>query len=202
MTALASQVIWTRTLSLLFGATVYTFSLILAVFLFGHRHRQQPRLGDGPRPRAPAAGARLGADAPLRRDCLGRLHAGALAAVLADRSVDRDEPLVQLSARSRPRLLGRAAGVHSLGRELPARAGVGRHQRAGSRPAGRRRLRRQHRRRDRRRHRRQPADGHVARHAAFAAGAHHPLRPRGASRARAAPVEYRNERRRARRGPG
>jgi spermidine synthase len=35
MTALASQVIWTRTLSLLFGATVYTFSLILAVFLFG-----------------------------------------------------------------------------------------------------------------------------------------------------------------------
>jgi spermidine synthase len=34
-TALASQVIWTRTLSLLFGATVYTFSLILAVFLFG-----------------------------------------------------------------------------------------------------------------------------------------------------------------------
>ena len=35
MTALASQVIWTSTLSLLFGATVYTFSLILAVFLFG-----------------------------------------------------------------------------------------------------------------------------------------------------------------------
>jgi spermidine synthase len=34
-TALASQVIWTRTLSLLFGATVYTFALILAVFLFG-----------------------------------------------------------------------------------------------------------------------------------------------------------------------
>jgi spermidine synthase len=35
LTALAAQVIWTRTLSLLFGATVYTFSLILAVFLFG-----------------------------------------------------------------------------------------------------------------------------------------------------------------------
>ena len=35
MTALASEVIWTRLLSLLFGATVYTFSLILAVFLFG-----------------------------------------------------------------------------------------------------------------------------------------------------------------------
>jgi spermidine synthase len=35
MTALASEVIWTRVLSLMFGATVYTFSLILAVFLMG-----------------------------------------------------------------------------------------------------------------------------------------------------------------------
>jgi spermidine synthase len=33
--ALAGEVIWTRLLSLLFGATVYTFSLILAVFLIG-----------------------------------------------------------------------------------------------------------------------------------------------------------------------
>src|SRR5258706_977567 len=34
-TALGAEVIWTRLLSLLFGATTYTFSLILAVFLFG-----------------------------------------------------------------------------------------------------------------------------------------------------------------------
>jgi spermidine synthase len=34
-TALSSEVIWTRLLSLLFGATVYTFSLVLAAFLFG-----------------------------------------------------------------------------------------------------------------------------------------------------------------------
>jgi spermidine synthase len=34
-TALGAQVVWTRLLSLLFGATVYTFSLILGVFLFG-----------------------------------------------------------------------------------------------------------------------------------------------------------------------
>ncbi len=33
--ALAAEVIWTRVLSLLLGATVYTFSLILAVFLAG-----------------------------------------------------------------------------------------------------------------------------------------------------------------------
>ena len=35
MTALGAEVVWTRLLSLLFGATVYTFSLILAVFLIG-----------------------------------------------------------------------------------------------------------------------------------------------------------------------
>ncbi len=35
LTALACEVIWTRLLSLLLGATVYTFSLILAVFLAG-----------------------------------------------------------------------------------------------------------------------------------------------------------------------
>ena len=35
MTALAAEVLWTRLLSLLFGATVYTFSLVLAVFLAG-----------------------------------------------------------------------------------------------------------------------------------------------------------------------
>src|SRR4029077_19177552 len=35
LTALAAEVIWTRILSLLFGATVYTFSLILAAFLVG-----------------------------------------------------------------------------------------------------------------------------------------------------------------------
>ena len=34
-TALSAEVIWTRILSLLYGGTVYTFSLILAVFLLG-----------------------------------------------------------------------------------------------------------------------------------------------------------------------
>src|SRR4030095_12874469 len=33
--ALGAEVVWTRILSLLFGATTYTFSLILAVFLVG-----------------------------------------------------------------------------------------------------------------------------------------------------------------------
>ena len=35
MTALGAEVVWTRLLSLTFGGTVYTFSIILAVFLFG-----------------------------------------------------------------------------------------------------------------------------------------------------------------------
>jgi spermidine synthase len=35
LTALGAEVVWTRLMSLLFGATVYTFSLILAVFLVG-----------------------------------------------------------------------------------------------------------------------------------------------------------------------
>ena len=35
LTALGAEVTWTRILALLFGATVYTFSLILAVFLLG-----------------------------------------------------------------------------------------------------------------------------------------------------------------------
>src|SRR5262245_17786092 len=34
MCALGAEVVWTRLLSLLFGASVYTFSIILAVFLF------------------------------------------------------------------------------------------------------------------------------------------------------------------------
>ena len=33
--ALAAEVVWTRMLALAFGATVYTFSIILAVFLLG-----------------------------------------------------------------------------------------------------------------------------------------------------------------------
>src|SRR5215218_2642839 len=35
MTALGAEVVWTRLLSLTMGATVYTFSLILAAFLTG-----------------------------------------------------------------------------------------------------------------------------------------------------------------------
>ena len=58
MTALAAEVIWTRLLSLLLGGTVYTFSIILAVFLAG--------LGIGS-----TAGARLARAGPSPRLLLG-----------------------------------------------------------------------------------------------------------------------------------
>jgi spermidine synthase len=58
MTALSAEVIWTRLLTLLFGATVYTFSLILAVFLFG--------LGIGS-----SVGSAIGRAAPRPRVALG-----------------------------------------------------------------------------------------------------------------------------------
>src|SRR5205814_6653636 len=56
--ALGAEVIWTRLLSLMLGPTVYTFSIILAVFLVGlgigssigsflTRGRMQPRLALG-----------------------------------------------------------------------------------------------------------------------------------------------------------
>ncbi len=35
LSALGAEVVWTRVLSLMLGATVYTFSIILAIFLFG-----------------------------------------------------------------------------------------------------------------------------------------------------------------------
>jgi spermidine synthase len=58
LTALASEVLWTRILSLTFGATTYTFSLILAVFLIG--------LGIGS-----SAGATIARDVERPRVALG-----------------------------------------------------------------------------------------------------------------------------------
>jgi spermidine synthase len=58
LTALAAEVIWTRLLSLHFGATVYTFALILAVFLVG--------LGVGS-----AAGATIARDITSPKRALG-----------------------------------------------------------------------------------------------------------------------------------
>jgi len=68
-TALGAEVVWTRQLSLLFGASVYTFSLILAVFLTG--------LGIGG-----LAGSRLARRSTDPRSALGAIHV-ALAVAIA-----------------------------------------------------------------------------------------------------------------------
>ena len=68
LTALGAQVVWTRQLSLLFGGTTYTFSLILAVFLTG--------LGLGS-----SVGAALARNVRNPRAVLGWLQLGLCAAI-------------------------------------------------------------------------------------------------------------------------
>jgi spermidine synthase len=63
LTALGAEVVWTRILSLIFGATAYTFSLILAVFLVG--------LGIGS-----SAGAAIARNSPNPRAALGWCQLG------------------------------------------------------------------------------------------------------------------------------
>ena len=158
MTALASQVIWTRMLSLLFGATVYTFSLILAVFLFG--------LGIGS-----SVGSMLARSLERPRLALGwvqMLLCGAIAWAAYTLALSlpfwpinpsiSTSPWFNFPARPGARLLGRAARRRSSG----ARASRWRWRR--SRRTGRIPARlvggvyaANTRRRDRRRDRRQPA---------------------------------------------
>ena len=171
MTALAAEVIWTRILSLLFGATVYTFSLILAVFLIG--------LGIGS-----SLGAAIGRGLKRPRVALGICQlllcaaiawtayvTDPVAAVLADQPVDGDHAVVHDAARSRALPVGGPAGGDSLGRELSAGAGVGGLARPGSGAPGRRRLCGQHGRRHRRLAGGEPCARRVDRQPACAAGA-------------------------------
>ncbi len=78
-TALSSEVLWTRHLSLLFGATVYAFALILAVFLLG--------LGVGS-----AGGAMLGRRLDPRRALAGCQLALAVALAWAAYIIARSLP--------------------------------------------------------------------------------------------------------------
>ena len=151
MSALGAEVVWTRLLSLMLGGTVYTFSLILAVFLIG--------LGIGS-----SLGAFLARRAASARLALGVcqwLLAAAIAwtafmisrvaAVLADRPRAVAEPVVHVPTRPGALPLGRPAGGVPVGSELSAGAGGGRLARPGPRAAGRRGLCGQHGRRHRRR---------------------------------------------------
>ena len=110
LTALGAEVVWTRILSLLFGATAYTFSLILAVFLVGLGIGSSlgAALARGVRTRGPRSAGCSSASVRVAR--VGRVRDERLAAVLADQSVDLDRRRLQLPARSDARDLGDAAG--------------------------------------------------------------------------------------------
>ena len=79
------------------------------------RHRQQHRVDRRQDRRTPAHRTRLVPAAERRRDGVERLHADGVAAVLAHQHVDHDQHLVQLPARFRARLLGRAARARFCG---------------------------------------------------------------------------------------
>ena len=151
LTALGAEVVWTRLLSLLFGATAYTFSMILAVFLtgLGIGSSLGSALARGAaNPRIALGWCQVG---HLRRAGLGRLRHRQFAAVLADQPVDFDQPVLHVPAGSDARHLRDAARRHPVGRQLPAGARRRGHPRPGSGAPGGRRLRRQHGRRDCRR---------------------------------------------------
>ena len=89
-TALGAEVVWTRQLSLLFGASVYTFSLILAVFLSGlaiggsigaRAARRSTSAGGRARPHAAGARARHWRRRVVDRQRLTAVAADALISV-------------------------------------------------------------------------------------------------------------------------
>jgi len=184
MTALAAEVIWTRLLSLHFGATVYTFSLILAVFLMG--------LGIGS-----TIGASIARNLGDARRALGWCQL-LLCGAMAWAAYELTESLrTGRSIRTSPTTpwftlqldLARCLWVvlpgRSCGAQLPAGAGGGRHHRTGCRVAGERGLRREHGRC----HHRLAGDelraGPLDRQLAFRAGLDHRVRALGAHPARA-----------------
>ena len=86
--ALAAESIWTRLLGLLFGASVYTLSIILAVFLAGLGIGSSIGSSLARSVERPRDGAGLVPVARRRRDRLDVLCAVRLAALLAHQSVD------------------------------------------------------------------------------------------------------------------
>jgi hypothetical protein len=167
LTALGAQVVWTRLLSLLLGTSVYTFSIILAVFLLG--------LGLGSSVGAfsraqtgPANRARLVAGASCSCHRLGGDQHRRLVAVLADQSAAHHRSVDHVPARSGARVVGRAAGRLPVGRELSARARCRGAAPRGYRTRGRGGLCGKHHRRDRRRIDVQPDPDPEGRHAMVA----------------------------------
>ena len=99
-TALGAEVIWTRLLGLMLGATVYTFSIILAVFLVGIGDRQRGRVDAGVAARG-IPQALLGWSQMLLAGAIAwtAYMLAQFAALLADQSAALHQPLVHLPDR-------------------------------------------------------------------------------------------------------
>ena len=144
VTALGAEVIWTRLFALLLGATTYTFSIILAVFLIG--------IGLGS---SAASFVQHRSTHPLRAlGVVQLLLVGAIAwahwnvaAALPYWPVNPPaghRSLVSVPDRSRPRAVGDLAGRLPLGRQLSAGARGGRLDERRRQPRRRPPLCRQH----------------------------------------------------------
>ena len=148
LTGLGAEVVWTRMLSLMLGATVYTFSLILAVFLLGLGIGSS--VGSMIARRSPRA-ARGAGVVPVSAgggDCVGGVCDHLFDTVLADGSarVAAGSALVYVSGGFGAVLLGGVAGGAVVGGEFSIGAGGAGGAGAGFRPIGRRGLCRQYRR--------------------------------------------------------
>jgi len=82
--ALGAEVVWTRLLGLMLGATVYTFFHHSVDLSGGSRHRQRRRLHRRALPLAPPRGPGLVPDGPRRHRRLDRLAVVRFASLLAD----------------------------------------------------------------------------------------------------------------------
>ena len=187
--ALGAEVVWTRLMGMLLGATVYAFSILLAVFLVGLAAGSgvAALLLRSMHPRLMKARRALGWSQILAAFGLA-WTAYAIADSLPYWPSDvllSEKPVAALSAGYGAGDVGDSAGHAFLGRKFSARTGCGRviRSQAGSRAHGRRGVRRQYAGRDRRSARRQPGAGAVDRHAEFGASAADRVHAGGADRA-------------------
>ena len=97
--ALGAQVLWTRLLSLMLGPTVYTFSIILGVFLTGLGIGSALRLKHRTPDQTASRGPGTLPDIAGSGHCVGRLYSREFHAVLACGSVDGHEPDFYFSDR-------------------------------------------------------------------------------------------------------
>jgi MFS family permease len=170
-TALSSEVVWTRLLSLLFGATVYTFSLVLAAFLFGLGIGSSIGAAIARKYAKAAHGIGLVPDVVVCRDCVGCISDDVFHALVADqRRIVELHHGREVPAGYGALPVGAVAGFDPVGRKLPAGIGLCRSAGSGRGPHGRWRLRRQHCWRHLRRPAREPDVCLFVRHAAHAAG--------------------------------